>query len=442
MKDLTKGNEGKLITQFAIPLILGHFFTQLYNIVDGIIVGKFIGDQALAAVGASFPIIFLLISLVVGISNGGTIIISQFFGAKDIDRVLKTVDTINIFLFFAAIVVTTIGILASEAIFRFIKLPPDVIPEAVIYLKIYFGGIVGLFGYHGISAVLRGLGDSKTPLYCLIISSGINVVLDLIFIAVFNWGVAGAAWATVISQGLTFIGLAIYLNITNDLVKIKFLRITFDRTIFKTSMKIGLPSGLQQSFVGLGNIALMSIVNGFGTAAVAAYTVAGRIDMLAVVPSIAFSGALATFTGQNIGAKKLDRVSKGVKATILISAGISVILSIIIITLRKYIMSAFTNDPEIIKLGAEYLVVVSLFYVCFSVLFASNGALRGAGDTLIPMFITLFSLWLIRIPLSYSLSKVFGVSGIWWGIPVGWIVGMSFAFYYYKTGRWKKKTVV
>lgn len=442
MKDLTEGNEGKLITQFAIPLILGHLFMQLYNIVDGIIVGKFVGDQALAAVGASFPIIFLLISLVVGISNGATIIISQYYGAKDFDKVLRTIDTVNIFLFFAAIVVGFLGMYFSEAIFTLIKLPEEVIPEAVLYLKIYFGGIVGLFGYHGISAILRGLGDSKTPLYCLIISTFVNVALDLLFIGVLEWGVAGAAWATVISQGLTFIGLALYLNATSDIIKIKILKVGFDKAIFKTSIRIGLPSGLQQSFVGLGNIALMSIVNGFGTVAVAAYTVAGRIDMLAIVPSMAFSAALSTFTGQNIGAGKLDRVSAGFKSTLLYSTLIEIFFGILIISFRNQIMYAFTEDPEIVRLGSEYLTIVSLFYITFSVLFVSNGVLRGAGDTLIPMFITLFALWVVRIPLSYFLSNIFGVSGIWWGIPAGWFVGMIFAFIYYKTGRWRKKAVV
>jgi putative MATE family efflux protein len=442
LKDLTNGTEGKLISQFAIPIILGHLFMQLYNIVDGIIVGKFVGDEALAAVGASFPIIFLLISLVVGISNGGTIIVSQYFGAKDIDNVRKTIDTINVFLFFASIVVSVSGIFFCESIFKLINLPEEVIPEAVLYLKIYFAGIIGLFGYHGVSAILRGLGDSKTPLYCLIISSILNVILDLLFIVVFKWGVGGAAWATVISQGLTFVGLAIYLNKTNKIVKIKVLGIGFDSSIFKKSIHIGLPSGLQQSFVGLGNIALMGIVSKFGTVAVAAYTVAGRIDMLAAVPAIAYSAAVATFTGQNIGAQKLDRVNKGFNATLIISSLISLLLGGLIILFRNYIMLAFTTDEEIIKLGTEYLTIVSMFYIVFSVLFVSNGVLRGAGDTIVPMFITLFALWLIRIPMSYILSTYFGVSGIWWGIPAGWFFGMILAFYYFKTGKWKKKAII
>lgn len=442
MKDLTSGNESKLILAFASPMIIGGFFQQFYNVVDSIIVGKFLGQEALAAVGASFPFIFLLISLVVGVANGGTIIISQYYGAKRFEDVNRAIETNNIFLLVSSAVLAALGIVFCEDIFRLIDLPEDVMPQATTYLKVYLLGLPGLFGYYGMSAILRGLGDSKTPLYVLIVSSLVNVLLDLLFVPVFEWGVTGAALATIVAQVGTFLGLSVYLNKTHELVKVSLVNLSFDTGIFKESVRIGLPSGLQQAFVGLGNMALLSIVNGFGTAVVAAYTVAGRIDMLALLPAMNIATALSTFVGQNIGANKLERVKRGVFATAFMSIVVSAVISLTILLLSEQLMTMFAEEAEVIQIGAEYLMVVASFYVCFSMLFVSNGALRGAGDTVIPMFITLFSLWVIRIPISYYLSLKFGYTGIWWGIPAAWIVGMIFSALYFFSGRWKRKAVV
>ena len=442
MQDFTKGSESRHIIKFAIPLMIGYVIQQLYSVVDSIIVGRFMenGEQGLAAIGAAFPVIFFLISLVVGISNGGMVIISHFFGKKDYEGIHKAIETVNIFLFICAIIIGVIGISLAEPIFRAMQLPADVIPKAVTYMQIYSVGFLGMFGYHGVSAVLRGVGDSKTPLYVLIISSILNIILDFVFIVGFKTGIAGVAWATVISQTATFIGIVIYLNKNHPLIRYTF-GLRFDMSIFKESVRIGLPSGFQQSFVGLGNMALMGIVSKFGTVSVAAYSVAGRIDMLCAVPAIALSMAFSTFVGQNLGAQKIQRIERGYKYTIGIGVLLSVSLSLIILVFREYIMGVFTNESELIPIGAQYLAIVSPFYILFTVLFISNGALRGAGDTLIPMFVTLFALWVIRVPASYYLSQHFGEVGIWWGIPAGWFVGMVFSTAYFLTGTWKKKTI-
>jgi len=444
MKDLSVGKESKLIIRFAIPLLLGLVFQQLYSVADSIIVGKFLpnGEQALAAIGAAFPVIFFLISLVVGISSGATIIISHYFGDKDYEGIQKAVDTINIFLVICAIIISVIGIVFAQSIFEYISIPADVIPDAVTYMQIYSSGFILMFGFHGVSAILRGVGDSRKPLYILIISSILNVLLDIVFIIVFKTGIAGVAWATVVSQGLTFIAIVLYLNKTHPILRMRLRNIVFDYDIFKQSVKIGLPSGMQQAFVGLGSVALMAIVSKFGTVAVAAYSVAGRIDMLCSVPAIALSMALSTFVGQNMGARKIDRVVKGYTITLSIGIGISLLLSLITIIFRHQIMSLFTNELTIIPIGVDYLMIVSPFYFAFAILFISNGVLRGAGDTIIPMFVTLFALWGIRVPLSYWLSTLFGEIGIWWGIPAGWLFGMTFSTAYYLLGRWKKKIIV
>lgn len=442
MKDLTSGNEGKLIFNFAIPMLIGNVFQQLYNVVDSIIVGQFIGKEALAAVGSSFPIIFVLIALVIGVSSGGTIVISQFFGAKDIDKVKKTIDTLFIFLFFASFVLSAVGIIFSKDIFELIKLPPEVIPLAEEYIDIYLSGLLLFFGFYGTSAILRGLGDSKTPLYFMSISMTLNIGLDYLFVAVFNWGISGAAIATLISQGVVLIGMIIYLNLNHKIIRFSFTKMVFDKDIFIKSIRIGIPAGLQQSFVGIGKMALLRIVNNFGAAAVAAFTVAGRVDMFAAMPAMNFAAALSTFVGQNIGADKMSRVKKGLTATFLMTSLISLIVSSLVVLFRYEIMTWFSKDMEVINIGAEYLMIVSMFYILFSTMFVIGGVMRGAGDTLIPMFITLFALWIIRIPLSWFLSEEIGITGIWWGVPAAWGTGMILSIIYYMTGRWKSKTVV
>ena len=442
MKNLTEGNSGSLIFKFAIPMLIGNVFQQLYNVVDSIIVGRYIGKQALAAVGASFPLIFMMISFVVGVAMGTTIIVSQYFGAKDIKMVKRSIETMYVFLFFASIVVTILGISLSGPIFRLIQLPEDVMPQAITYFNVYLLGTVFFFGFNGISSVLRGLGDSKTPLYFLMISTVMNAILVWLFVAVFKWGVAGSAWATVIAQAGAFFTGIIYLNRTHEIVKLNSLKLVFDRAIFRKSIKIGLPTGLQQTFVSIGMLAVTRIVNGFGTDAIAAYSVAMRLDSLAGMPAMNFGAALSTFVGQNLGANKPERVRQGFKATFLMSGALALFTSLCVILFRNQLMHLFTDDIAVIAIGAEYLVIVSSFYIFFSAMFVIGGVMRGAGDTLIPMFITLFALWAVRIPAAWILSRYFGVDGIWWSIPVAWFIGMALSYLYYLKGNWKTKVVV
>ena len=442
MKNLTEGNSGSLIFKFAIPMLIGNVFQQLYNVVDSIIVGRYIGKQALAAVGASFPLIFMMISFVVGVAMGTTIIVSQYFGARDIKMVKRSIETLYVFLFFASIIVTILGISLSGPIFRLINLPEDVMPQAITYFNVYLLGTIFFFGFNGISSVLRGLGDSKTPLYFLVISTIMNVILVWLFVAVFKWGVAGSAWATVIAQAGAFFTGVIYLNRTHEIVKLNSLKLVFDRAIFRKSLMIGLPTGLQQTFVSMGMLAVTRIVNGFGTDVIAAYSVAMRIDSLAVMPAMNFGAALSTFVGQNLGANKPERVKQGFKATFMMSGALALLTSLFVIVFRGQLMHLFTDDVAVIAIGAEYLVIVSSFYIFFSAMFVIGGVMRGAGDTLIPMFITLFALWVIRIPAAWILSRYFGVDGIWWSIPVAWFIGMSLSYLYYLKGNWKTKVVV
>lgn len=455
MRDLTVGSVGKNILRFAMPMLVGHMFQQLYTFVDQIIVGRFLGKEALAAVGASFPVIFTLIALIIGIATGGTIVISQFFGARDFTRVKRAIDTIFIVMGVFAVLMTVIGISFAEQIFRLINLPEELMPLATNYFTIYVSGLIVFFGFNGVAAILRGLGDSITPLYFLVISTLLNIGLDLLFIVKLGWGIEGAAFATLIAQGTAFIIAVFYLNRNHELIRFNFRDFAFDWDIFRQSIRIGLPTGVQQAFVALGMMALMRIVNGFGTDVVAGYTAAGRLDSLAVIPSMVFAQALATFVGQNIGAGKIDRVKKGLARTLLMSSAVAIGITLLIIVFKYPLMSLFTRDQGVIDIGGDYLTIVTAFYLLFTAMFTYGGVMRGAGDTLIPMFLTIFSLWIIRIPAAVFLSQEsillfghsvkglgMGADGIWWSIPSGWGIGLLLSVIYYRTGRWKTRTVI
>jgi putative MATE family efflux protein len=463
MRDLTNGHVGGQILKFTAPMLIGNIFQQAYHIIDCILVGKLLGVEALAAVGASFPIIFALISFVIGIASGGTVIISQYFGAKKYGYVRKTIDTLYIFIFFASIVIMTIGITFSGYIFKLVGLPAELVPKAMEYINTLLLGTLFLFGFNGTSAILRGLGDSVTPLVFLVISSFFNIIFVYVFIKYFGWGIKGAAFATVLAQGGAFFSTIFYLNKTHKIVQLKLKELVLDWEIFRKSVQIGLPSGLQQTFVSLGMVALLSIVNGFGTSVLAAYTVVGRIDNIAMLPAMNFGQALSSFTGQNIGANKIGRVRDGLVATLSMSTIISALITIIVIIFRFQLMHLFTSDEIVVLIGARYLVIVGSTYFIFSIMFTLSGVLRGAGDTLIPMFITLVSLWFIRIPFAWLLSGKFSAiihnygyaidlpaifsgklkeTGIWWSIPLAWLLGAIFSFWYYMKGSWKNKVIV
>jgi putative MATE family efflux protein len=373
---------------------------------------------------------------------GATVIISQYYGAKEMTKVKQAIDTLYIFMFFAAIAITLIGRWLSVYIFQLIKLPPEVAEQAVEYFNVYALGFIFFFGFQGTGAVLRGLGDSKTPFYFLIISTLLNIVLDVWFVFGLKWGIKSVGAATVIAQGVAFFAIEYYINKYHRFLDFNPLKMKFNKEMFLKSMKIGLPAGFQQTFVSIGFLALYRIVNMFGTPTIAAYAVAMRIDAFAALPAMNFSAALSTFTGQNIGACKMQRVKEGLKATLKMTLVLSLTVSLFSILFADPLLRLFTEEVEVIAVGKQYLYVVAPFYFIFTAMFVLMGLLRGAGDTLFAMFMTLISLWIIRIPVSYWLSLSIGSVGIWWGIPIAWSVGATIAFTYYFSGKWKNKAVV
>lgn len=439
--DLTHGPVWKVIIRFALPLLIGNLLQQFYNITDSIIVGQFLGKEALAAVSASFFIYYFIISLVIGIGSGTSVVVSQFFGAQQYDKVQRTFSSFFIFMLVAGVVLSIAGIIFAEPVFRLTNTPEEVIPEAVAYFRIYVGGTFLFVTFNSIISILRGVGESMRPMIFILITTVLNIVFDLLFIVGFGWGIEGAARATVIAQGIGMCIALGYVNNTHPLLSIKKQDMLFDGRLFMESLKIGLPTSIQQCAIAIGLIALLGIVNSFGTNTLTAYGAAGKIDTIITQAVLTLSGALAAFCGQNIGAKRLDRVKQGVRFTMLVNILFGLLTFCAVYLFGEEMMLAFTKDPDVIAIGKEYLLIVGGFFIVHGALNVYNGALRGAGDTLFPMLTSLICLWLIRIPLAYHLSLWLGRSGIWWAIGISIGIGLIITYIYYKIGFWKRRCV-
>ena len=436
---MTSGAVWKVILRFAFPLLIGNLLQQLYNVTDSVIVGQFLGKESLAAVSASFFIYYFIISLVIGIGSGTSVVISQFFGAKEFDKAQKAFSSVFIFMLVAGVLLSIAGIIFAEPMFRLTNTPEDVIPQAVADFRIYVGGTFLFVTFNSIISILRGVGESVRPMLFILLTTILNIALDLLFIVVFKWGIEGAARATVIAQGIGMCVALGYVNNTHPLLSIKKQDLLFDMGLFKEGLRIGLPSSVQQCAISLGLIALLGIVNSFGTDTLTAYGAAGKIDTIIIQAVLTLSGALAAFCGQNIGAGHLDRVRDGVRFAMLVNLLLGLATFTAIYFFGDKMMLAFTKDPEVIRIGKEYLLIMGGFFIVHGGLNVFNGALRGAGDTLFPMAVSITCLWLIRIPLAYWFSSIWGRSGIWWAIGASLCIGLTITYIYYKLGFWKNK---
>ena len=437
--DLTEGKVWKVIVRFAVPLLVGNLLQQFYNITDSIIVGQFLGKEALAAVSASFFIYYFIISLVIGVGSGTTVVISQLFGAKQYQKVQLAFSSFFMFMLVGGIILSIAGIIFAEPVFRLTNTPEEVIPQAVAYFRIYIGGTFLFVTFNSIISILRGVGESVRPMLFILITTVLNIAFDLLFILVFKWGIEGAARATVVSQGIGMCIALAYVNNTHPLLSIKKQDMLFDWKLFKESLKIGLPTSVQQCAIALGLIALLGIVNSFGTNTLTAYGAAGKIDTIITQAILTLSGALAAFCGQNIGAGRLDRVKKGVQFTMYTNIALGLLTFAAVYLFGNEMMRIFTKDIDVVAIGKEYLLIIGGFFIVHGALNVYNGALRGAGDTLFPMITSLVCLWLIRIPLAYYLSSWLGRNGIWWAIGISITIGLIVTFVYYKIGFWKRR---
>ena len=438
-RDLTEGPVWKVILRFAFPLLIGNVLQQAYNLTDSIIVGQFLGKEALAAVSASYFIYYFVISLVIGIGSGTTVVISQLYGAKQYAKVQLAFSSFFIFMLVAGIALSIAGIIFAEPLFRMTRTPEEVIPQAVSYFRIYIGGTFLFVTFNSIISILRGVGESIRPMVFILITTVLNVLLDLLFILVLHWGIEGAARATVLAQGIGMCIALVYVNNTHPLFSIKKKDMLFDSRLFRESLRIGLPTSVQQCAIAIGLVALLGIVNQFGTDTLTAYGAAGKIDTLITQAILTLSGALAAFCGQNIGARRWKRVQQGVRFTMLANIAIGLLTFLTVWLFGNELMLIFTDDTNVIAIGKEYLLIISGFFAIHGALNVLNGALRGAGSTLFPMITSILCLWIFRIPLAYGFSAWFGRVGIWWAIGFSITIGLVATLIYYKKGRWRKE---
>ncbi len=443
MTDMTFGNPYKLILLFSLPLLVGNIFQQLYNMVDSIVVGNFVGEKALAAVGTGFPIIFLMSSLFMGIGTGATVMVSQFYGAKDFKRVNDTVNTIYTAMIIGVIPLSLLGIFLSEPLLRLIQVPDDgTLEMAKVYMMVIFIGIIGNLGFNINSGILQGLGDSRTSLIFLLIAAIINTVLDLVFVIVFHWGVMGVALATIIAQIFSWSFGIWFINRRYSQIHIRLLGFHFDKSLFKQAMKLGIPSGIQQALFSVGTLVMQSLVNSYGSAFMAGFNGANKIDTFAFMPIQSFTNAVTTYTGQNIGAGNHERVRRGLRAGMALSVGTSILMCFLVYPLSDFMMRMFSQNQEVIDAGVAYLHELMPFYALLAISFCFNSVMRGAGEMIVPMISSLFSLWLVRVPSAYLLAHFFGGESIYYSYVIGWAVGILISGIYYATGRWKNKSIV
>ncbi|EQI06841.1 MATE family efflux transporter [Clostridioides difficile] len=394
MKDLTTGHEGKSIFFFAMPMLIGSLFQQLYNTADSIIVGRFIGKEAMAAVSGANPIMFLLVAALMGVSLGFSILVSQFYGSGDLKKVKATIDTTYILLFIGSILISILGIVFGGPMLKLMNTPESVFAQSKLYLTIIFSGILFSAGYNSVSAILRGLGDSVTPLYFLIIATILNIVLDLTFIVVLRMGVEGVALATIMAQAVSFIISIIYLNKKHEVLKFKIKGIVYDNKIFKDGLRLGLPSGIQQMLFSIGNMTLQFLVNSYGTSAMAAFGAGLRIENFISLPIMNLGSAVSTFVAQNIGAGENERVKKGIRESIKMTLVLAVTVIALILLFRENLIALFNTDKDVIKIGSSYLFIIGPFFLFIGTSFVLSSAMKGAGDSMFALISSIVSLWL------------------------------------------------
>ncbi len=443
--DMISGNPSRALIAFAVPMMLGQLFQNFYVIIDLLIVGRFVGQDALAAVGSTTTICLIFVNIAIGLSLGCSVAISQLFGAEKYPKLRNAINTSVVLLFALSIVFMVLALVIGGWVLQVTNTPESLIKDAGNYYNIYVIGFPGLYIFNIANSSFNSLGKSKPPLAFLIGSSLLNVVLDLIFIIPLKMGVAGAAWATTIAQYLSAIVSVIFLyryvrkkSIVNEKIRL------FDSSLIGKMMKVALPSCIQQSIMSFGNVFMQSLVNSFGPAVMAGYATALKVDSIAIIPLGQMANALANFTGQNIGANNIDRVKKGLKTGMMLDAAIAVAVAAILIPLSKSIVGLFMTGAAgnaAVEYGATYMIINSSFYFVMGAISGFAGVLRGAGDANWSM-LSLLGNFMSRVIIANILVLITGSAlGICWGPPIGWTVGAIIAIIRYSTGKWKTKAL-
>ena len=443
VKNMTQGSELKHILLFTLPLLAGNLFQQLYNIVDSVIVGRYLGHEALAAVGATGSITFLFYALCNGLSAGAGILISQSFGAGRHDDVKRYISNSAYTLLAVGAGLTVISVIAAQLLLQFLDTPQNILPDAVAYMRTACAGTVAVAAYNWINSVLRALGDSKTPLYFLIIASVLNVGLDLLFVFVFGMGVVGAAAATVISQGVSALGSILFAAKKNEYLRLKREHLRLRREHISRCLTTGVPIALQNALVSVSMISLQKTANSFGDTVVAAYTATMRVEQLIQQPFNSLGTALSTFSGQNIGAGKPERVVTGYRRSMLITAGFGTLMLAVFALTANYIVGFFVTDALVVEIGGKALLLSACFYVPLGFIHTTRGLLNGAGDVLFA-FLNGLAEVIGRIGFAAVLVMIPGVGmwSVWLTTCLTWVFTAVMCLIRYKSGIWRKKCLV
>ena len=455
---------GRSLFFFALPMILGNLFQQFYTTVDSIIVGQFVGEDALAAVGASYSLTTVFIMIAIGGGIGASVITSQYLGAGIYRKMKTSVSTALISFLILSLVLSVIGLLGNKAILSGLNTPENILSDAVLYLEIYFLGLPFLFMYNILSSIFNALGNSRTPLYLLIFSSLLNIGMDLVMVRVFLLGVAGVAIATVIAQGLSaVISFCLLLRLLGTYREETSTKETdaekrgveetdadtaqrklYDFSMLGNMIKVAIPSMVQQSIVSIGMLLVQSVVNGFGSSVLAGYTAGMRIESICIVPMIATGNAVSTFTAQNLGAGQSERVRRGYLAGVRMVAAFAVLTCLILTIFHEPIINAFLeegSDAAAFATGNAYLTFIAFFFVCIGMKAITDGVLRGAGDVVVFTLANLINLG-IRVSFAFGFAGVIGVEAVWFAVPMGWTTNFVISYIRYLSGKWSRKKLI
>ena len=444
--DMTDGSPWEKILLFTFPMLLGNIAQQLYNTVDSVVVGKYIGDNALAAVGSAGPIFNLLLVLFIGISTGATIMVSQYFGARKREELSKTIGNCIVLTAIASVFIMVVATLASRPLLILLDTPESILDWCTSYLQILFIGIAGLAYYNILCGVLRGLGDSVSALVYLVVASILNIVLDVFFVAKCNMGVAGVALATVIAQAVSAVLCVCKLMRMKDLFDFKLKYFKLDKEIAWNVIRLGLPSGITQAIMSMAMILVQALTNSFGEQFIAANVIIMRVDGFAMLPNFSFGTAMTTYAGQNVGAGQHERVSKGAKQGTVMALGTSAVITGAILIFGKYLMGIFTDTASLVDLSMSMMRILAVGYIAVAVTQSLSGVMRGAGDTMTPMWISIVQTIIIRVPLAYGLVYLTMSDAYPNGRPeclfisllTSWVLGAILTAIFYRRGKWRK----
>ncbi len=449
-QDMTEGSPMMNLVRFSVPLLIGNIAQQLYATVDSIIVGKYVGDEALAAVGASGPLFNLVLVLFMGVSVGAGIMISQYYGAKDRVNLSNTIGTVLSVSLIITLIMMVIGIPIVRPFMLITNVPENLIDMASIYLTIIFSGIIGTVYYNILSGVLRGMGDSVMPLFYLLLATVLNIFGDLALVAGLKLGVAGVAIATIGSQIISAIFVFARLRSMTNVFDINKDTLKLRKDLVSRLIKLGLPSGITQGIFSLSMIVVQRLANSFGVDFIAANTVVMRVDGFAIMPVFSFGQAITTYVGQNVGAGKMERVIKGCREGLKLAGGITTIIVIAILIFGKYLMMAFTDTPAVIEIGTTFLRILAAGYIALAITNILQGTMRGAGDTITPMWLSIVQTVIIRVPLAYFMAWITVTDSLPNGdyriVPasllIAWLLGLGAAAFFYLRGKWAEKAVI